>query len=217
MAIVRPEYIADLQKSQDLRFWRIYDSTNKVEMNRCLSDIGLEASIEMLQKDLENTSGDYVIVKLYSAKPERATNGSTVDSGIVRKVSLNPIMGKAHSSSSSFSPGFEFFFQMMEKQKSLELEMLEMRLAANQDNSILDKLLNNPMLQSFVAGQLMKSAPAPKISAPAPSSSESQSDRLAGILDRFSAIDPDYINTLERMAKKIEDRPDILPALKDSL
>jgi hypothetical protein len=184
-------------------------------MNRCLSDIGLEASIEMLQNDLENTSGDYVIVKLYSTKPEKATTGSTVDSGIVRKVSLNPIMGKAHSSSSSFNPGFEFFFQMMEKQKSLELEMLEMRLAANQDNSILDKLLNNPMLQSFVAGQLMKSAPAPKISGP--SSSESKSDRLAGILDRFSAIDPDYINTLERMANKIEENPAILPALKDTL
>jgi hypothetical protein len=104
---------------------------------------------------------------------------------------------------------------MMEKQKSLELEMLEMRLAANQDNSILDKLLNNPMLQSFVAGQLMKSAPAPKISGP--SSSESKSDRLAGILDRFSAIDPDYINTLERMANKIEENPAILPALKDTL
>jgi hypothetical protein len=104
---------------------------------------------------------------------------------------------------------------MMEKQKSLELEMLEMRLAANQDNSILDKLLNNPMLQSFVAGQLMKSTPAAKISGP--SSSESKSDRLAGILNRFSAIDPDYINTLERMANKIEENPAILPALKDTL
>jgi hypothetical protein len=230
MAIVKPEYIADLQKSQDLRFWRILDTSGRLELNRCLQDIGLDASIDMLQKDLENTSGDYVVVKLYSNKPERKENGNIAETAIVRKVSLSPTIGKAQSNSFGSAPGFEFMFQMMERSKQteiqhltklqeLQLEMMEMKLNDNKQDSLLTQLISAlPYIQSFMGGKnvLGGSAPAKaaKISGRDP---EVDSDRLAGVLDKFATLDPDYINTLEKMAAAVEENPNILPALKNSL
>jgi hypothetical protein len=229
MAIVKPEYIADLQKSQDLRFWRILDTSGRLELNRCLQDIGLDASIDMLQKDLENTSGDYVVVKLYSNKPERKENGNIAETAIVRKVSLAPTIGKAHSNSFGSSPGFEFMFSMMERQKQIELQMmqkqqelqmelLEIKLSDNKQDSLIEKILSAPAIQSILASKLLGGgstpAKAPKISGP---STDSDSDRLAGILDKFASLDPDYINTLEKMAAAVEENPSILPALKSNL
>ena len=229
MAIVKPEYIADLQKSQDLRFWRILDTSGRLELNRCLQDIGLDASIDMLQKDLENTSGDYVVVKLYSNKPERKENGNIAETAIVRKVSLSPTIGKAHSNSYGSSPGFEFMFSMMERQKQIELQMmqkqqdlqmelLEMKLNDSKQGNILEQLLSSPAIQSILANKLLgggsATTKAPKISGRDP---EADSDRLAGVLDKFAALDPDYINTLEKMAAAVEENPAILPALKSNL
>lgn len=226
MAIVKPEYIADLQRSQDLKFWRIYDSAGKSELNRCLQDIGIEASIDMLQKDLENTSGDFVIVKLYANKPEFREVGAKQESAIVRKVSLSPMIGKASPSYGS-SPGMEFMFSMMERQKQIELQMmqkqqelqlelLEMKLSENKQESMIEKILSAPAIQSFLAGKLMQgSGPkAAKISAPP---AEGDSDRLAATLDKFATYDADYISTLEKMAKAVEDNPSILEAIKANL
>jgi hypothetical protein len=229
MAIVKPEYIADLQKSQDLKFWRILDSSGKLELNRCLQDIGLDASIDMLQKDLENTSGDFVVVKLYSQKPTYKETGTVQETAIVRKVSLSPTIGKAHSNSYGSSPGFEFMFSMMERQKQVELQMmqkqqdlqmeiLEMKLNDNKQGSILEQLLAAPAIQALLANKLLgggsATTKAPKISGRDP---EKDSDRLAGVLDKFASLDPDYINTLEKMAAAVEENPNILPALKNSL
>jgi hypothetical protein len=228
MATVKPEYIADLQRSQDLKFWRILDSSGKLELNRCLQDIGLESSIDMLQKDLENTSGDFVVVKLYSNKPERKENGGVSETAIVRKVSLSPMIGKASSNSYGASPGFEFMFtimdrqkqielQMMQKQQDLQMELLEMKLSDNKQSNILEQLLAAPAIQSLLANKFLGGsavAKAPKISG---SPTESNSDRLAGVLDKFAALDPDYINTLEKMAAAVEENPTILTALKSNL
>jgi hypothetical protein len=227
MAIVKPEYIADLQKSQDLKFWRILDSSGKLELNRCLQDIGLDASIDMLQKDLENTSGDFVVVKLYSQKPTYKETGTVQETAIVRKVSLSPTIGKAHSNSYGSSNNDMIYLLMKESRNSemqylnqlqeLKMELLEMKMNENKQEHILLQLIKDPSIQVLLANKFLGggSAPtkAPKISEPF---TESDSERLAGVLDRFASLDPDYINTLEKMAKKVEERPAILTALKSS-
>jgi len=219
MAIVKPEYIADLQREQELKYWRIYDHSGKVEMNRLLQDVGLERSIELLQKDLENTSGDYVIVKLYSQKPDRKEAGNNYESAIVRRVSLNPMLGKPAAASSSGLPGFEFMLAMLEKQKALELEMLEMKLS--QQSSATDKLIDLLQQPHFITSifGILNNKKSATISAPIPAANNSAptSSRLKSTLDRFAALDPDYISTLEKMAAKCEEDPSILPVLKAGL
>jgi hypothetical protein len=225
MAIVKPEYIAHLQKSQDLKFWRILDSSGKLELNRCLQDIGLDSSIDMLQKDLENTSGDFVVVKLYNNKPERKENGAVSETAIVRKVSLSPMIGKSHSNSYGASPGYEMIYGLMKESRNsemqyltklqeLQMEILEMKMNDNKQDNILVQLLSNPLILGKILGNGSAPAKAAKISGP---STEVDSDRLAGVLDKFASLDPDYINTLEKMAAAVEQNPNILPALKNSL
>jgi hypothetical protein len=225
MAVVRPEYIAELQKQQDLRFWRIYDSSGKTEMNRLVQDIGLDASIDLLQKDLENLSGDYVIVKLYANTPEKFKAGQTAEVPITRKVSLNgAYLGRPHHNGQHYNstPGWEFLLQMLDKQKSLELEMLEMKL--KQEQSTTDKLLElvkQPQFITSVFGFLgnrkQTISQPPQIQAPAQPDTGSDESKLINTLERFSKLDPDYINTLHKMADKCESDPNILPMLKNSL
>jgi len=230
MAIVKPEYIADLQKSQDLKFWRILDSSGKLELNRCLQDIGLDASIDMLQKDLENTSGDFVVVKLYSQKPTYKETGTVQETAIVRKVSLSPMIGKAHSNSYGSSSNVDMIYMLMKEQRQsdnqyrdrlqeLEMKILEMNIENNKQDSVITQIINAlPIIQSFMGGknQLTGSTSnkAAKISGNDP---ETDSTRLAGVLDKFASLDPDYINTLEKMAAAVEENPNILPALKSNL
>jgi hypothetical protein len=225
MAIVRPEYIAEIQRQQDLRYWRIYDNTGKTEMNRLTQDIGLEASIEMLQKDLDNLSGDYVLVKLYANPPEKFKAGQTAETPITRKVSLNgSYLGRPHHNGPHYNntPGWEFLLQMLDKQKSLELEMLEMRL--KQEQSTTDKLLDlvkQPQFITSVFGFLGNKkqgiSQPPQIQAANEINNVSDESKLIDTLERFSKLDPDYINTLHKMADKCESDPNILPMLKNSL
>ena len=226
MAIVRPEYIADLQRTQDLRYWRIYDSTGKTELNRLTQDIGLDASIDMLQKDLDNLSGDFVIVKLYANTPEKFKAGQTAETPLTRKVSLNgPYIGRPHHNGPHYNtgaPDWQFLLAMLDKQKSLELEMLEMKL--KQEQSTTDKLLElvkQPQFITSVFGFLGNKKQAisqpPQIQQAPDHSLGSDENKLINTLERFSKLDPDYIETLHKMADKCESDPNILPMLKNSL
>jgi hypothetical protein len=226
MAIVRPEYIADLQRQQDLKFWRIYDSTGKTELNRLVQDIGLDASIDMLQKDLDNLSGDFVLVKLYANQPEKFKAGQTAETPLTRKVSLNgPYIGRPHHNGPHYNtgaPDWQFLLAMLDKQKSLELEMLEMKL--KQEQSTTDKLLElvkQPQFITSVFGFLGNKkqtiSQPPQIQAAPDQNLQSDETKLINTLERFSKLDPDYINTLHKMADKCENDPNILPMLKNTL
>ena len=227
MAIVRPEYIADLQRTQDLRFWRIYDSSGKTELNRLTQDIGIDASVEMLQKDLDNLSGDFVLVKLYHNQPEKFKAGQTAETPLTRKVSLNgPYIGRPHHNGPHYNtgggPDWTFLLAMLDKQKSLELEMLEMKL--KQEQSTTDKLLElvkQPQFITSVFGFLGNKKQAisqpPQIEQPTHTDTSTDESKLINTLERFSKLDADYINTLHKMAEKCENDPNILPMLKNSL
>ena len=94
------------------------------------------------------------------------------------------------------------------------MEILEMKMNDNKQDNILVQLLSNPLILGKILGNGSAPAKAAKISGP---SAEVDSDRLAGVLDKFASLDPDYINTLEKMAAAVEQNPNILPALKNSL
>jgi hypothetical protein len=226
MQYCKPEYIAELQKDQELKYWRIYDSSGKTEMNNQLSDISLNQSIELLQKDLENTSGDYVIVRLYATKPERNSAGSAATTGISRKVSLQGGISKAPSGYGS-AAGLDLILGLVEEKNKLNLEILKLQLEQQQkEGSWKDKAINliqeKPEILAYIPSLLSglfgnKNAIAAPPSVPAANNSASASERLKNTLDRFAALDPDYLSTLEKMAAKCEADPNILPVLKAGL
>jgi len=227
MQYCKPEYIAELQRDQELKYWRIYDSSGKTEMNNQLSDISLNQSIELLQKDLENTSGDYVIVRLYATKPERNSAGTAATTGISRKVSLQGGISKAPAGYGGTTAGLDLILGLVEEKNKLNLEILKLQLEQQQkEGSWKDKAINliqeKPEILAYIPSLLsglfgnknVISAPPSTASA---SASAPASERLKSTLDRFAALDPDYISTLEKMAEKCESDPNILPVLKAGL
>ena len=226
MQYCKPEYIAELQKDQELKYWRIYDSSGKTEMNNQLQDISLNQSIELLQKDLENTSGDYVIVRLYATKPERNSAGTAATTGISRKVSLQGGISKAPSGYGS-AAGLDLILGLVEEKNKLNLEILKLQLEQQQkEGSWKDKAINliqeKPEILAYIPSLLSglfgnKNAIAAPPSVPAANNYASASERLKNTLDRFAALDPDYLSTLEKMAAKCEADPNILPVLKAGL
>lgn len=226
MQYCKPEYIAELQKDQELKYWRIYDSSGKTEMNNQLSDISLSNSIELLQKDLENTSGDYVIVRLYATKPERNSAGTAATTGISRKVSLQGGISKAPSGYGS-AAGLDLILGLVEEKNKLNLEILKLQLEQQQkEGSWKDKAINliqeKPEILAYIPSLLSglfgnKNAISAPPSVPAANNSAAASERLKNTLDRFAALDPDYLSTLEKMAAKCEADPNILPVLKAGL
>lgn len=226
MQYCKPEYIAELQKDQELKYWRIYDSSGKTEMNNQLSDISLNQSIELLQKDLENTSGDYVIVRLYATKPERNSAGSAATTGISRKVSLQGGISKAPSGYGS-AAGLDLILGLVEEKNKLNLEILKLQLEQQQkEGSWKEQAVNlikeKPEILAYIPSLLSglfgnKNAISGPPSVPAANNSASASERLKNTLDRFAALDPDYLSTLEKMAAKCEADPNILPVLKAGL
>lgn len=227
MQYCKPEYIAELQKDQELKYWRIYDSSGKTEMNNQLSDISLNQSIELLQKDLENTSGDYVIVRLYATKPERNSAGTAATTGISRKVSLQGGISKAHSGYGGTTAGLDLILGLVEEKNKLNLEILKLQLEQQQkEGSWKDKAINliqeKPEILAYIPSLLSglfgnKNAISAPASISSANSSAPASERLKSTLDRFAALDPDYISTLEKMADKCESDPNILPVLKAGL
>jgi hypothetical protein len=221
MQYCKPEYIAELQNSQELKFWRIYDSTGKVEMNNQLSDISLQDSIELLQKDLENTSGDYVIVRLYDRKPEKLKEGSIAINGISRKVALNPSLGISKANNYGSSPSIDLILGLVEEKNKLSLEMLKLQMEQKElegdwKKQAVNLIREKPELLSYIPGLLsglFGNKPA-QISSPAKAQNP---DKLKNTLERFAALDPDYLDTLEKMADRCEKDPSILPVLKAGL
>jgi len=226
MQYCKPEYIAELQKDQELKYWRIYDSSGKTEMNNQLSDISLNQSIELLQKDLENTSGDYVIVRLYATKPERNSAGTAATTGISRKVSLQGGISKAPSGYGS-AAGLDLILGLVEEKNKLNLEILKLQLEQQQkEGSWKEQAVNlikeKPEILAYIPSLLSglfgnKNAISAPPSVPAANNSAAASERLKNTLDRFAALDPDYLSTLEKMAAKCEADPNILPVLKAGL
>lgn len=227
MQYCKPEYIAELQRDQELKYWRIYDSSGKTEMNNQLQDISLSNSIDLLQKDLENTSGDYVIVRLYPTKPERNSAGTAATTGISRKVSLQGGISKAPAGYVGTGAGLDLILGLVEEKNKLNLEILKLQLEQQQkEGSWKEQAVNlikeKPEILAYIPSLLSglfsnkNAISAPNINVSSGNSTAAP-ERLKSTLDRFAALDPDYISTLEKMAAKCEADPNILPVLKAGL
>jgi hypothetical protein len=220
MAFVSAEYVKTLQKSHDAKYWKVFDSSGKVTINKLDQDIGLSASQDMLQETIENCIGDYVIVKLYTMKPERREAGVASESGLTLKVRLegSSQMGfQKQPSSHSFigQPTWMDMMSMSERLRGVELEKLRMELEEKEQSPlarIAEKLLENDALiiaLTGVLGRMAGSSPQRTIAAP-----QSQDQSIDQTLSRLQRVDPDIENTLSKMAVYLEANPSVLGQIK---
>jgi hypothetical protein len=216
MAYVTPEYVYNLQKTQNAVFWKITDASGKLTINSVNEPIGLTSSQELLQETLKECQGDYVLVRLYTKKPERIEKGDSLGQIFDLRVKLeNP--GRIHENKQQGQNlGFTEYTAMMNKNHELQLEMFKMEVDAKQNSPLTrlaEKLMENDALINILIAAFVKSpsAPAALISQPV----NNGPGELDSALNNFAQVDPDYINTLSKMASYIKQNPTVLGQIKN--
>jgi hypothetical protein len=226
MAYVSAEYVKTLQKTHDSKFWKVYDASGKVLINKCDQDIGLSASQDLLQETIENCIGDSVVVKLYSKQPERRQEGVNAETGLTLKVRLdsNPSFPqKQHYGSGIGQPSWMDMMAMSDKNRQLELEKLRMELESDKQEHpmmiALYKAMENPapFLQGIgtMISMIINKNNVAQIQQPA--QQLTGNGDIEDAISKFQQIDPDYVNVLSKFADWAKANPDQYKAVKDSI
>lgn len=225
MAFVSAEYVKTLQKTHDSKFWKVYDGSGKVVINKCDQDIGLSASQDLLQETLENCIGDSVIVKLYQKQPERREAGINAETGLTLKVKLDsPGYNQKSSYQSAIGqPSWQDMMAMSDKMRSIEMDKLRMELEADKEEhpmmSALYKAMENPapILQGIGAMiSMIMNKNQPAQIGQNPTTTESAGS-IEETINKFQQVDPDYINVLSKFADWAKNNPDQYNAVKNSI
>ena len=225
MAFVSAEYVKTLQKTHDSKFWKVYDGSGKVVINKCDQDIGLSASQDLLQETLENCIGDSVIVKLYQKQPERREAGINAETGLTLKVKLDsPGYNQKSSYQSGIGqPSWQDMMAMSDKMRSIEMDKLRMELEADKEEhpmmTALYKAMENPapILQGIGAmiSMIMNKNQTAQIGQNTTTTESAGSIEEA--LGKFQQVDPDYINVLSKFADWAKNNPEQYSAVKNSI
>jgi hypothetical protein len=214
-----PEHIAKLQREQDLRYWRIYDSSGKILMNQLIRDIGLEESIALLQEDLENTYEGFVVVRLYITKPTSRKEGDTYDPPLTRKVKLDrigvnniPVVSSGKDQEAYYNLKLEVEKMKWERENEKEKGdwISKVIYLAEEKPQVIKEVFTG--IGAFYNMVVNK----PKISAPV-KIPEGTPNKLKGTLNKLAEADPEYQDTLDKLADLAKADPSLLPLLKAKL
>lgn len=221
MAFVTPEYVKNLQETHDAKFWKVYDSSGKVMINKLDHDIGMSKSSAMLQETLENCQADYVTVRLFTIAPAKTTAGAGHDIGLTLKVRLDSMQTqRPFQASIGMAPGIQEYLALHDKIRQVELDKLRMELENNQADSpwmrLGEKLLQNDGLVLAITGAISKLAaakqqPVQRIAQP---QTVNAPNEISETLKRLAAVDPDYLDTLEKMTSYLERNPGVIDQIK---
>lgn len=219
MAFVTPEYVKTLQETHEAKFWKVYDSSGKILINKLDQDLGMNKSTAMLQDTLENCQADYVTVRLFTIAPAKTTAGAGHDVGLTLKVKLDSMQTlKPLQHTMGMAPGIQEYLALNDKLRQVELDKLRMELESDKADSpwmrLGEKLLQNDALVMAITGAISKFAAGKqtaRVAQPVPASAPSE---ITDTLERLAAVDPDYLNTLEKMTSYLEKNPGVIDQIK---
>lgn len=212
MAQISIETVGELQRRHKAPFWKVFDRSKRVEMNAQDQPIDLEQSIEYLNSFLESLSGDSCVVNLYTAAPEKTTAGSKAPKVYQLVVKLRN-QESAKPSTIGAPVSLSEHLQLVEKIHELKMERLRAELEREEKKeSAMDKFLGTllqPETISNLVGMITKTKTQPEtVGTP------EQTGNLSETLKRFQKVDPDFANTLAKMADYLEKNPGQLNAVK---
>jgi hypothetical protein len=170
--------------------------------------------MDMLEEALENCGGaQSVLVKLYTQKPERRSQGVPAGEMFELRVKLDgeqiPASFKNNYAPGIGAPSWVDMMNLSDKIRQIELDKLRMELESREQSPwerIADKLLENDALIIALAGLIKKPiAPTPKTIS-APQNENNVLERLNGL--GFSSQD------IENMASYLEENPGVIDQIK---
>lgn len=216
MAFVSPEYVKSMQLQHNCPYWRVTDRTKKLVINRNESAV-LNTSIDQLQETLNNCSGDYVFVTLYTVKPEKAETDTKRGQSFDLMVKLDdPFVNTPQKGAVAGAPTFSDLLALHSKIQQYEIEKIKSQYEAASEiketafDKLINKLVEGDQLNTLISILMTKiNKPKAAISGPAPADQE-----LAQAFQKFESVDPDYKNTIVKMAEYLTKNPAVLPQIK---
>jgi len=214
MAYVTPSYVKKMQTTHDAQYWRLFNNTGKELINECCTNIGLSASIDMLEEALENCGGaQSVLLKLYTQKPEYRKQGVPAGEMFELRIKLDgeqaPSNFKNNYMPGIGAPTWMDMMSLSDKIRQIELDKLRMELENREQSPwerIADKLLENDALIIALAGLIKKPITPAVKTISAPNNESNVIERLNNI--GFSSTD------IENMANYLEENPGVIDQIK---
>lgn len=223
MAQFSPNYVAELQRKHDLKYWKVYDRTKKFFIDSQETDVPLEASINNLQNTLDACTGDVVYLILYGDVPKTRREGGAMPKSYEMLVRLDNAASGAIRGVTGTVPGGPTFADVL----ALHNQIAEMRIAAVKaemeaqisgppEPGITEKFVEAlmPMVPKIIGMFENKTNQVSGPPAPARSGAAPATNQLETISAKFEKVDPDYLNTLAKMAEYLEKNPGVLPNIK---
>jgi hypothetical protein len=212
MAQINIETVGELQRRHKAPFWKVFDRSKRVEMNAQDQPIDLEQSIEYLNSFLESLSGDSCVVNLYTAAPEKTTAGSKAPKVFQLVVKLRN-QETAKPSTIGAPVSLSEHLQLVEKIHELKMERLRAEMEREEKKeSAMDRFLGTILQPETING--LVSMLTSKKTQPETVSGPEPAGNLSETLNRFKKVDPDFANTLAKMADYLEKNPGQLSAVK---
>lgn len=230
MAYTSLSYMLKLMDQQEIQYWRVTDSTNRLTINKNDKDIGVNASKELIKETIENCDGDYVNVKLYVTKPVWKQKDDETGTIYQLKIKLqNDTIAPALKQNNNHITGFPSFNDIIALHQAnanlqMEMKLKELENKATGNNKLLEYFTSNKEFMSAITGLIFSMT---KKGVPAtirqPDKAQQQQAiinapaELKTTLKEFAEIDPDYINTLKDMASYLKQSPESLEQIKTIL
>jgi hypothetical protein len=217
------EYAINLMRLHDCRFWIIKDSDGRSVLGEQKDEEStLEQSIEALESALMEINGKYVNLHLRSkSRAQRGAGGDIKSGNFDLKVNLsgNQINGVNQGNSNNDLA----LKSLMQEIQSLKVQMIEQK--HQQELGVLKQEISelkngNPLLDQVIqglAGVFVKgennnqAAQIPALSqSPALSGTEPKkgTGRIQAAIKRLAVVDPNFIESLEKLVSFAENNPD---------
>ena len=213
MAYVTPEYVKKMQDTHEAKYWKVLDASGKLCINKCDTEIGINASKELLQDTLENCLADSVLVKLYTQKQGYKEAGSITGNTFDLRVKLNgdnsQLGFKSNNNYINGNPTWADMQMLNNQMKEIELAKLRLELEKEEDSPwsrLAEKLLENDSLILALTGLIKKPVQQITRRISEPANDENILNRLNNL--GFSA------NDIENMADYLEQNPGVIDQIK---
>jgi hypothetical protein len=117
------------------------------------------------------------------------------------------------------APGIQEYLALHDKIRQVELEKMRMELESNQADSpwmrLGEKLLQNDALVMAITGAISKfAAGKQQPQRIAQSQTTTAPGEISETLERLAKVDPDYLDTLEKMTSYLEKNPGVIDQIK---
>jgi len=213
MALVTIDTAGKFQRQQNAIYWKVTDKSKKLTINRNDDLQPIDDSIALLKDTLKDCIGDYVNVTLYTEKPTQLEKGSVKGKLFELQVqleSINHTYNKYQPSiaSPNFSDVLELHKQVMQLEYDKKLaEATEDKTIQRPLDKLVEKLTEGNTINLLISAFMNKVTKQPEAIGAIPND-------MKDTFNKFAAVDPDYKNTLAKMAEYLQANPNVLQQIK---